>query len=69
MRSTNYVVINDLEKNLQCKFKDKRSALIFELNTKNCFFLKPSFHICRKYINSPSKKTGWKKNASDVLWF
>ena len=47
----------------------QRSALIFELNKKNCFFLKPSFYICRKYINSPSKKRGSKKNASDVLWF
>ena len=47
----------------------QRSALIFELNKENCFFLKPSFYICRKYKNSPSKKTGSKKKASDVLWF
>jgi len=47
----------------------QRSALIFELNKENCFFLKQSFYICRKYKNSPSKKTGSKKNASDVLWF
>ena len=41
----------------------QRSALIFELNKENCFFLKPSFYICRKYKNSPSKKTGSKKNC------
>ena len=30
-------------------------ALIFELNSAKCFFLKPSFYISPKYINSPSK--------------
>ena len=39
----------------------QRSALIFELNKENCFFLKLSFYICRKYKILLQKRQGRKK--------